>query len=98
MEKSIMFTLPITYILLTAIVLLHIGAVFFSPGKKNTESEKESSVSIFILYAFSGVNLLLHIALFVLSLFKSAPASEMLLMLMISAAVGSVCIGFKKKS
>lgn len=91
MEKSILYTMPITYIILLFIVALHIGSVFFS-------ADSTKKLPLIILYTFTGINLLLHVALFILAIVKNAPASEMLLALMISAAVGSISIGIKKKN
>ena len=97
MEKSVLFAMPITYILLSVIVILHLSALFFPVEKKPTGEKPVGRLPLIALYVSSALNVLTHVALFVFAIIKGAPAEDMLLALMISAAVGSVCIGFKKK-
>ena len=92
MENSVLYTMPVTYVILFAIVLFHIGAAILPTL---TGDKRMWRIA---LYAIAAINLLLHVGLFAFAIAKQAPASEILLALMISAAVGSISIGFKKKS
>lgn len=98
MEKSILFTSPITYIILLVIIALHIGSAFLPTEAKSKKTNTNTKLPLIALYVCMGINLLLHVALFVITIIKNAPASDMLLALMISAAVGSTSIGINKKN
>ena len=90
MNDVVSSRLPVVIAAVVAIVLLHIASALIS----TLVSGRTARVIIAVLSALNGIA---HIGLFAYSLVKDIPKEELLLMFMISAAVGTVSIGISEK-
>lgn len=87
MENLILFKDPTALVALTVIVALHVITAL-ADLKSNDRA---------ISLAASILNVVMHVTLIALALIRGAGTNELLLALMISAAIGIVSIGITEK-
>lgn len=90
MNKLVVLSLPIALTLIGAVVLLHIACSLLSVIRANKVTRVLSIV-------LAALNAAAHLGLIAYTLIKDVPASELLLLLMISAAVGTVSMGISER-
>ena len=97
MDGLVIFSNPIMVSVLFIIVVLHVLSAIprmISPQKKFQERKGGEQA---FLWCLSLLNLLLHLVIVVWAFLKRAEPEELLLAMMISAAVAMVCIGRREK-
>lgn len=87
MENLILFKDPTALVALTVIVALHVITALADL------KSKDRAISL----AASILNVVMHVTLIALALIRGAGTNELLLALMISAAIGIVSIGITEK-
>ena len=90
MNDVVFLKLPIAIAAILAILLLHIASAVITM----LLSGRAASILVAVLSVLNGIA---HIGLFVYSLVKDIPKEELLLLFMISAAVGIVSMGISEK-
>ncbi len=90
MNNVVILSMPIVLIITAAIVLLHIASAVLSALRTNTVTRVVSII-------LAVVNAAAHLALIAYSLAKDVPTEELLLLLMLSSAVGIVSMGISEK-
>lgn len=90
MNNAVILSMPIVLIITAAIVLLHIASAVFSALRTNTVTRVVSII-------LAVINAVAHLALIAYSLAKDVPTEELLLLLMLSSAVGIVSMGISEK-
>ena len=90
MNDVVFLKLPIVIAAILAILLLHIASAVITI----LLSGRAASILVAVLSVLNGIA---HIGLFVYSLVKDIPKEELLLLFMISAAVGIVSMGISEK-
>ena len=90
MNDVVFLKLPIAIAAILAILLLHIASAVITI----LLSGRAASILVAVLSVLNGIA---HIGLFVYSLVKDIPKEELLLLFMISAAVGIVSMGISEK-
>ena len=90
MNDVVALTMPIALVTVGAIVLLHIACAVL--GALRTRP-----VFKVLALAFAVLNGVAHLFLIGYSIFKDLPSAELLCLLMLSAAVGMICIGISEK-
>ena len=93
MEDLVIFTSLPMCIILGAIVLLHLLSTFVTV----LLPQLEKKIQMIAVWGISIVNVALHFILIGYSFIKGAKPEEMLLVIMISAAVAMTAIGIREK-
>ena len=98
MEDLVIFTSVPMCVVLGAIVLLHVlGTMIPELLDKGERFEDKSSSTKAVVWGITALNVVLHFVLIAYSFIKGAKPEEMLLVIMISAAVGMSAIGVREK-
>ena len=92
MEDLVIFTSLPMCLILGGIVLLHLLGTLLPELLKN-----EAQIKAIVIWAVSILNAVLHFVLIGYSFIKGAKPEEMLLAVMISAAVAMSAIGIREK-
>ena len=90
MNDVVFLKLPVVIAAVVAIVLLHIASAVIT-------TLMDGRAARILVAVFSALNGIAHIGLFVYALVKDIPKEELLLLFMISAAVGIVSMGISEK-
>ena len=90
MNDIIALKMPIVLILIGAAVLLHVVCTLVGWLVKGGASKV-------ITLILAVLNALVHVALIACAMIKDVPTDELLCLLMLSAAVGMICIGVSEK-
>ena len=91
MNELVIFASPLMYAAIGLILLLHIASAAISVIWAEREWARIAVLACAVL------NFILHIGVFVFALIEKAPAEEMLLTLMLSAAVGLIAMGVAER-
>ena len=98
MEDLVIFSSVPMCLVLGAIVLLHVLGTVIPEIFGKGESFKDKSPAVrFAVWVIAALNAVLHFVLIGYAFIKDAKPEEMLLVVMISAAVGMSAIGIREK-
>ena len=98
MEDLVIFTSVPMCAILGAIVFLHVIGTMIPELFGKGERFEDKSVALRVaVWVITAINVLLHFVLIAYSFVKGAKPEEMLLVIMISAAVGMSAIGVREK-
>lgn len=90
MNDIVVLKMPFALVLIGAVVLLHVACTVVGRFVKGGASR----VITLVLAVLNGAA---HLGLIAYSMIKDVPTDELLCLLMLSAAVGMICIGISKK-
>ncbi len=91
MNDIVVLTLPLALIMTGAIAVLHIASAVIDTLPLGALIKKIACITLAVINAAT------HLALIAYTLIKDVPTEELLCLLMLSAAVGTVSIGIAEK-
>ena len=90
MNNVIVFKLPLAIVAIAVIAALHIVCAVLG-------AIRSRSFTNIACIALAALNAAVHLGLIIYAIFKDVPTEELLCLLMISAAVGTVSMGISEK-